>query len=127
MNTVQIKVAESIANLGPKVEDKVVDAIVDRELKKRSEAMVITVDKLEKLEADLKKVKPDQNSFDEDGKPMSSSWSKKALEEKNKLTQKIEKFNKAITKALETGDFQDVYNIEKQGGDNQGKSEEEVG
>lgn len=117
MNSVQIKVAESIANIAPKVEDQVVEAIVERELEKRSTAIVKAMDTLTKFENDLKKIKPDQTSFSEIGEKISESYSKAKLEEKNKLTQKIDKNTKAINKALETGDYQDVYNLNKQGGE----------
>lgn len=117
MNSVQIKVAESIANIAPKVEDQVVEVIVERELEKRATAIVKAMDTLSKFETDLRKIKPDQTSFSETGEKVSETYSKAKLEEKNKLTQKIEKNTKAINKALETGDYQDVYNLNKQGGE----------
>lgn len=117
MNSVQIKVAENIANIAPKVEDQVVEVIVERELEKRATAIVKAMDILSKFEIDLKKIKPDQTSFSETGEKISESYSKAKLEEKNKLTQKIDKNTKAINKALETGDYQDVYNLNKQGGE----------
>lgn len=119
MNSVQTAVAEKIATLGPSVEEKVVDALVGRELNRRSEALVGAMDKLSKLEGDLKKIKPDQISYDEDGKEVSKTYSKAKTEEKDKLNKKIGKFTAAITKALEKDDFNDVYNIDKQTGDNQ--------
>lgn len=125
MNSVQVKVAETIANIAPKVEDKVVDALVDRELKRRSDALVSAMDKLDKMEKELSKIKADQISFDEDGKVVSQTFSKAKKEEKDKLSQKVQKATNAINKALEKGDFGDVYNIDK-AGDNQ-KSDRDEG
>lgn len=117
MNSVQIKVAESIANITPKVEDQVVEVLVERELEKRATAIVKAMDTLSKFEGELKKIRPDQTSFSETGEKISETYSKAKLEEKNKLQQKIDKNTKAINKALETGDYQDVYNLNKQGGE----------
>lgn len=117
MNSVQIKIAESIANISPKVEDQVVEVLVERELEKRSNAIVKAMDTLSKFEVDLKKIRPDQTSFSETGEKVSETYSKVKLEEKNKLLQKLDKNTKAINKALETGDYQDVYNLNKQGGE----------
>lgn len=115
MNSVQVKVAETIANISPKVEDKVVDVLVDREVKRRSDALVSALDKLDKMEKELLKIKADQISFDEDGKVVSQTYSKAKKEEKDKLSQKITKAVNAINKALEKGDYGDVYNIDKAG------------
>jgi|SRR5882724_2643018 len=131
MNSVQTKVAEQIINIAPKVEDKVVDALVSRELNRRSDSLVQAMDKLSKLEVDLKKIKPDVVTYDINGKVASESYSKVKSEEYKKLNEKIGKFTKAIAKALENSDFSDVYNLDKQTGDHKksdrdGDSEEAV-
>lgn len=111
MNSVQIKVADKIVALAPTVEDKIVGILVDREVIKRSNALVIGIDKISTLEKDFNKIKPDQKSYDEEGKLVSETWSKKALDERNKLQVKINKVTKAVEKALENSDYGDVYNI----------------
>lgn len=124
MNSVQIKVAESITNIAPKVEDKVVDALVDRELEKRSTALVSAMDKLTKLETELNKFKADQVSYNDAGEKVSETFSKAKLEERTKLNGKIIKMTNAINKALEKSDFSDVYNIDKSGDDKKQGSDE---
>lgn len=118
MNSVQTKVAEQIAAISPKVEDSVVGVLVQRELTKRSDALVIVIDNLSKLELDLRKIKPDMDFYDEDGTLSASSFSKAKNEEKKKLVEKIAKHTNAINKALDKGEFSDVYNLknQKQGG-----------
>lgn len=113
MNSVTIKVAEQIAEIAPKVEDKVVDVIVTRELSKRADGLVKALDVLSQLEKDVKKIGPDQKSFDETGKEISQTFSKGRLDERNKLQKRIDKTTGAINKALEKGEFGDVYNLGK--------------
>jgi len=113
--SVHQKIATQIAELAPSVEETVVNTLVERELTKRSEAVVQCMDALAKLEGDLKKIKPDQVSFDTDGKIISESFSKNKFEEKKKLIERIGKYTSAITKAIEKADFGDVYNLKNQG------------
>lgn len=119
MNSVTVAVAQQIATLNPKVEEAVTKVLVERELNKRSDAIVVVLDTLSKLENDLKKIKPDQISYDLDGKVTAETYSKAKSEEHKKLKEKIAKYTSAINKALEKADFGDVYNLknQKQGGD----------
>lgn len=109
------KIAAQIVELAPQVETDVVAVLVERELTKRTEAVVQCMDTLAKLEGDLRKIKPDQVSYDSTGKIISESFSKNKFEEKKKLTERIDKFTAAITKAIEKADFGDVYNLKNQG------------
>lgn len=113
--SVHQKIATQIAELAPSVEETVVNTLVERELTKRSEAVVQCMDTLAKLEGDLRKIKPDQVSFDSDGKIISESFSKNRFEEKKKLIERIGKYTNAVTKAIEKADFSDVYNLKNQG------------
>jgi uncharacterized protein (DUF736 family) len=117
MNSVQVKVAEKIADISPRVEDQVVEVLVGRELEKRSEALVKILDILDQLEKDMKKVKPDQRTYSETGEELTATWSKSKLDERNKLNVKLDKIGKAIDKALDTGDYDDVNKLIKGGGD----------
>jgi DNA-directed RNA polymerase subunit F len=110
MNSVQVKVAEQIAQLGPSIEDKVVDALVTREKDKRSDALVKVVDLHSQAEKELKKIKPDLSYMDETNK-VTLMYSKSQLEALNKAKAKVQKHVNAINKALEKKDFGDVYNL----------------
>lgn len=107
---IQKKIAEQIGGISPKVADDVVEALVNRELSKRSAAIVQALDGLSELEKQLKRTKPDQASYNADGSVASETFSKSKLDELLKLKGKIEKYIKAIDKAL-TGDMGDVYNL----------------
>ena len=122
MNSVQMKVAEQISSIAPKVEDAVVAVLTDRELERRSNALVQALDKLDTMEKAFKKLGPDQTTFDETGAKTTESFSKQRIEARNKETRNIDKLTKAINKSLESGDFNDLYNLSKQGGNNQKSS-----
>lgn len=110
MNSVQIKVAEQIASLGPSIEDKVVDVLVTREKDKRSEALVKALDLHAQAEKDLKKIKPDQAYMNEKGET-TQMFSKAQLDKLNQAKKKVDRHANAINKALEKKDFNDVYNL----------------
>lgn len=114
--TITAKVAEQIKSLGPRVEEQVIAALTERELKRRSEAVVTCIDKLAKMELDYRKLGPDIQTYDETGKETSSAFSKGRIKERNDAAQKINKFTNAIKKALENGDFNDVYGLGNSGG-----------
>lgn len=106
------RITESLAGLGPKVEDAVVDAMVTREVNKRSQAIVSVMDKLHRLENETKKInRPDQESFDGEGKLVSQTFSKEKTKAVKEHNEKVEKVRKALTKALDEGDYSLVYDL----------------
>lgn len=122
--SVHAKVAEQIGAINPKVEDKVVGVLVDRELTKRSDALVVVLDALAKLESDMKKLKPDMQMFGtEEGSAPVEAFSKAKHEERKKLGEKITKYTNALNKALDKGDYGDVYNLKNQKPGGSGDSE----
>lgn len=122
--SVHAKVAEQIGAINPKVEDKVVGVLVERELTKRADALVVVLDGLSKLESDLKKIRPDMEMYSpDDGSLAASAFSKAKNEEKKKMNEKIAKYTNAITKALDKGDYGDVYNLKNQKPGGSGDSE----
>src|SRR5882672_9268512 len=109
MSSVQVKVAEQLSAISPKVEDKVVDALVSRELTKRSDALVQVMDLLAKAEKDHRKLGPDQKTFDEKGTVTGESFSQGRTTERKKSQQRIDKLTGALTMALEKGEYNNVY------------------
>jgi hypothetical protein len=110
---ISIVVAERIKNIAPAVSDKVVEHLVNKELTRRSEAVIQGFGDLDKMKTELKKIKPDVVSYNLDGSVANSNWTKATLEAKNKLEQKMEKLTKALDKALVDNDYSDLYNIAK--------------
>lgn len=111
MNTIQTAVAERIVGLGPSVEDKVINVMVDKELTRRSDALVSVIGKLEQEERSFRKLGADQKTYDEKGGVVATYFSKGRVDERQKAEKKITKMTSAINKALEKGDFSDVYNF----------------
>lgn len=110
-NSITTAAAERIGNLGPSVVDGVVEVLVEREIKKRVDALTIAIDKLAKMEGDFRKLGPDVKTFDEAGAETSSSYSANRSKERKEAKEKITKLTNAINKALEKKDFSDVYNL----------------
>lgn len=113
MNSVQVAVAEKIALLAPAVQDQVVEALLTREKTKRADAMVQVIDKLEREEKSFVKLVADGATYDEKGNKVTSYFTKARLDERTKTQKKIDKLTGALNKALEKGDFGDVYNFAK--------------
>src|ERR1041384_5725629 len=111
MSTVTDKVAEEITKLAPRVESEVVAILVNRQVKKRVDALVSVLDMVDKANKDLLKLRADMVFFNEAGEALEPVFSKSKNEEKKKLKVKIDKLEKGLTKALEKNDYEDVYNI----------------
>lgn len=111
MSKVTDKIAEKIAAIAPQVEDRVVETLVERQLKKRSEAMVIVLDLIDKETAALKKLRPDLELISASGQELEACYSKARWQERQKLQGKIEKMEKAIAKAIEHNEYADLYNL----------------
>lgn len=117
MTSISEKIATQLKAVNPKVETKVVDAIVDREVTKRSTTIVQGLDKLDKLEKDFAKIRPDVETFagDNSGTQAGAVYSKSAWEGRKKAEAAIAKLTAAIDKAL-NGDLNDLNKL-TQGGD----------
>jgi hypothetical protein len=111
--SIAVAVADRISKIAPAVTDKVIEHLVNKELMRRSEAVINGMSELDKLKNEARKMKPDMISYNLDGSIASSTWSKAKLDEKNKADQKIEKITKAIDKALTDNDYSDLYNVSK--------------
>ena len=109
--TIRERVATEISTLAPRLETELVDALVEREVEKRTKALVQVIDKLTKEEADLKKLGADNVSYDDAGKKVSESFSKKRIDERGKANGRIQKLTNAINKALDKNDYSDLYNF----------------
>lgn len=102
------KVAEKITNSCPTITEKVIEILVDKELEKRTKVIITLIDKLEEVQKNGYKIKP-IISYNEDGSVATTTWTKELLKEKNDNTEKINKLQDTINKALE-GDFSKAFN-----------------
>lgn len=115
--SVAAKVAEKLKALGPgAIEEAAINVMVDRTVKKRTDAVVSVLDKIDSGERELRKLAPDQVAYDEGGKKTGETYSKAVVEQRQQATQKIGKLRKALDKALNEGDFGDVLNLSNEKG-----------
>lgn len=99
--TIKETVAGNIASLSTAVEASVVGVLTEQVKEKRVKAILSGLDLKEAVEKDLKKSKPDQQSFGPDNKLLSETYSKKAMEDKKKLEEKLANIEKALNAALD--------------------------
>ena len=110
--SVREKIADQLANIAPSVIDQVVESVVMREANKRAEAIVKVIDKLDDAEKEMKKLdRPDQVFYNAEGTVDVAVFSEGRKNERVKKGKLIERLTNAITKAIEKGDMQDVYNM----------------
>lgn len=100
LSSVKEKVSASTTD----VLDRAKTALVEKELVERKDAFLAALNKLQELQREGKKIKPDDERFDADGKLVSAAYSKAKVEELKKHKEQVAKVEKAIAKAFE-GDF----------------------
>lgn len=107
------KVAEQIASAGNEIAERVINLLAEKDKEKRVLVLVQAIGELDTMNKELTKIKADQLSFDSEGKPVSETWSKAKLDERNSKTGKRDKLEAAINLALEKNDFGALFNRAK--------------
>jgi chaperonin cofactor prefoldin len=91
--------------------NRVVDRLAEDEIKKREDLLVQGLAKLDEADKEVKKIKPDQGSYDADGKLIGeATFSKAKADELKKAREKLEKISNALEKAF-NGDFQKLKEL----------------
>ena len=98
--TLKDSVAEALAGSGQRTFEMVKTHLVEEELKKRTDLILKGFAKKDELEREIRKVKPDQESFDVGGKKLTSTYSKAKVDELKKLADQLSKVESALEKAL---------------------------
>lgn len=112
--TIRTAVRDSLAGLGPRTREQVIEVFASREADKQANALVKGLDKLTELERELVKIKPSYAGFDIEGNGVGAAmFTKEQLDQRKKTSEQIEKLKKAINKADDKGDFGDLYNVVK--------------
>lgn len=120
--SIAAKVAAKVKSLGASaVEEAAINIMADRTLKKRTDAVVTVVDKIDSSERELRKLVADQVNYDGEGKKTSETFSKAVVESRAKINQQLAKLRKALDKALPAADgadpdFSDVLNLANEKG-----------
>ena len=84
---------------------------VDKEIDARVRITISAVDNLSNLDKQLRKVKPDQEQYDKDGKLLVASYSKPKLEERKKLTEEMERIEAALADVFAYRDFEKLKKL----------------
>ena len=117
IKSINSAVAEQIAKLGSaKVIDNVVEALVKVEIARRTEALEKAIKLHEETLREIRKIRPDQISFNLEGAKVSETYSKAVYDSNKKLNEKLAKIEKTIVAATENDKWGDLYNLVKGGG-----------
>lgn len=112
--TIRTAVRDSLAGLGPRTREQVIEVFASREADKQANALVKGLDKLTELERELVKIKPSYAGYNSEGQGVGEPmFTKEQLDQRKKTSEQIEKLKKAINKADDKGDFGDLYNVVK--------------
>jgi len=99
------RIKEGILAKSTEVPQTVVNHYVDKEIDFRVARTISAIDAAQSLTNLIKKIKPDQESFDGDGKIASATFSKAKTEEKKKLRERLEKIEEALADVFKKSDF----------------------
>jgi len=129
LTTIKETVAGRIASLGPDVETAVVGVLAEQVKDKRVKAILAGLDLKDATEKELRKIKPDQQSFDSANQLVSETFSKTNMENKKKLEEKLAKVEAALNLALAKTDpdYKKLFEVVGGGGkpESKDKSAEE--
>lgn len=88
--------------------ERLKEVLVEREISKRSEALVKGFDKLSELKSKLNKIKPDSVLYDEDGNKAQEFFTQEKSNELKKAREAIKNMEEALNAAI-SGNFDRLY------------------
>lgn len=128
IKSINVAVAEKIAATGSKTAvDMVVDSLVKTEVNRRADALEKGLKLHEDTFRELRKVKPDQVTFNLDGTKATETYSKAVIDNNKKLNEKLAKIEKAVVNATDNNQWSDLFNLVKGGGNAAEKSDDAAG
>lgn len=95
------------------VQDRVVSHYTEQEIKRRSDLIIKGLDKLETLEEELSRIKPDASTYNEKQEVIQEAYSKAQSDKLKKAKDSIEKLSKPLNAAIENGNADDYDKLEK--------------
>lgn len=115
MNVVEIKTAvkAKIAESSEVVQNRLVDELVEMEVKSRVALLRDGLATRDTVEREIAKVKPDVLTYTETGAVANSSFSKAKVEELKKAKAKLAKIDTALDKAIVNADFSQLKNLKQ--------------
>lgn len=113
-DSLRMTVATMLKDIVPGLKDRIADAVVERETNKQVDAAVKAIDLLKREQSELYKVsKADITSYNKDGSIQTEAFSKEQLKKREDQQKKVDKLTNLINKALEKGEFNDLYEMVK--------------
>lgn len=110
-HSIRESISRKVKESNKSVVDGVIDSLVNGELERRKEMIKQGVEKYEALEKELRKMKPDNVSYNLDGSEQSSSWSKEGLDKYNKSKKELETLNTAIESAIVSINYEPLLKL----------------
>jgi hypothetical protein len=106
-------VAGRLASSGPQVRDAVVSSLVDVQLARRQKAVLSILEKLDAKDKELRKAESaGTQTFDGKGNVTGvPSFTKDQIDSMRKLREEIQKMEGALSKALESNDWQKLFEV----------------
>lgn len=95
------------------VQNRVVAHYTEQEIKRRSELIIQGLDKLETLEEELSRIKPDASTYNENQEVIQEAYSKAQSDKLKKAKESVEKLSKPLNAAIENGTTEDYDKLEK--------------
>ena len=112
--TLNNEVSEQIKGLGPAIRDGVKAKFVQEELTRRTDLLARLIVAINNFRKEGFKIKPDVLSFNVDGSPATTAWSKPQLEKQKKFTEKMTKAEKTFEAALNNNEYDKVEGVIKE-------------
>jgi hypothetical protein len=111
--TVREAVAAKLASSGDLVAANIISQLADAELGRREKLIMAALTKLDTLDKDAKKIRPDQRSLDAEGKLIAETYSAAKFDELKKHREVAERWNAALDKALNACDYTKLTELSK--------------
>lgn len=109
-NTLRESIKTKLKNSSDEIKESVIKKLTDLEIQKRIDIVIKGLEKKETIEKELKNLKPDVVTFDNNFNE-TKAWSKNAAEEYKKKSGELTKINNAINKALDNNEYDNLANL----------------
>lgn len=107
-------VSDRIKSSSEVIQNRLIEKFVSDEITRRADLLTKLVVALNNLRKEAGKIRADLTSYDEKGQAVSVHWSKKQLDSRQKIDQKIAKGEKTFDDALNSNDYGKVEQVIKE-------------
>jgi len=93
------------------IREMVVDSLTEVEVNRRAKLLESALDKRDQLYKELNGIKPDQVQCDANGAVANEFWTKGQAKKRQQATEKLNKLDKAIDKAVTDADYDNLKKV----------------